>query len=311
VARLALSPRSVREAIAFYFFLGGGEALVEGGDWAPTLREYAESRRATAAIAEDFIYPFVAASWGAPLDVMPDFPAYDVLKVLRGAKGRSEGFYEFDGGSSVYVAAIVRELHTATLRTSTPVTALVREGDRWRVADASGRTEHFDRVVVATDARQAHALLATVPQAREHADTVGRFRYFDTRIVIHRDTSWMPPSREDWCTVNFGVEGKHVWSTEWSGWREREPVFRTWMPPHRALPADVVHDQKFEHLVVTRESPSLQRKVAELQGREGLYLAGMYTTDVDDHESSLLSAARVGRMLAPHGLRQLCASTGK
>jgi predicted NAD/FAD-binding protein len=310
VARIALSPRPIREALAFYLFLGGGEALVRGRSWRPTVCEYAESRRITASIAESFIYPFLAASWGAPLDVMPDFPAYDVLKVLRGARGKSRGFCGFEGGSSVYVAAIVRELRSTTLRPSTPVTALVSDGERWRVVDASGGVERFDRVVVATDARQAQRLLATAPQAGEHAATVGRFRYFDTRIVVHRDPSWMPAARADWCSVNFRVEGRHVWNTEWSGWREREPVFRTWMPPHRELPARVVHDQAFEHLIVTRESPTLQRRIAELQGREGLYLAGMYTTDVDDHESSLLSAANAGRMLAPRSARQLVAAGG-
>jgi predicted NAD/FAD-binding protein len=307
VARLFFSAGSLREALAFRRFLVDGHALVDARDWGPTLRQYAGSRPAIAAIAESFLYPLIASSWGAPLDVMPDFPAYDVLKVLLGGKSGGLGFYEFEGGSSTYVAALARQLGEARLRLGTAVQALARDGDRdgWRISDTAGQIDGFDRVVVATGAPQAHALLRTDPAASRHADVVGRFRHFDTRIVIHRDPSWMPPTRADWCTFNHRVEGRHAWSTEWSGWREREPVFRTWMPPGRPLPAGVVHDQSFQHLVMTAHSLALQRQVAELQGREGLYLAGMYTTDVDDHESALLSAAAVAKMLAPEGRRRL------
>jgi predicted NAD/FAD-binding protein len=297
VARIALSPRTLHETLAFYRFLVGGRALLASQDWRPTLRQYAESHRATAAIAETFLYPFLASSWGAPLDLMPDFPAYDVLKVLRRGKGQGPAFYEFDGGSSTYVATLVRQLRDTRLRGSTAAHALVRDSDVWRVVDASGAHETFDRVVLATGAREARALLGTDPAAAAHADVVGRFRHFDTRIVIHRDSTWMPPERADWCTLNIRVEGRNAFSTEWAGWREREPVFRTWLPPGYALPQGVVHDQPFQHLVVTSESPALQRRIAELQGKAGIYLAGMYTTDVDDHESALLSAMNVARLL--------------
>ncbi len=305
IARIALSPKSLREAIAFRRLLVDGHALVAAQDWGPTLREYAESRGATAAIAESFIYPLVAASWGAPLDVMRQFPAYDVFKVLLGGKSGGLGFYEFEGGSSTYVAAIVRALRDTRLRPSTPVQALERDGDGWLVSDASGQRDRFSRVVVAMGAAQAHALLRTAPAAAAHADVVGRFGHFDTRIVIHRDPAWMPPSRADWSKFNMRVEGDQAFSTEWSGWREQEPVFRTWLPQGRPLPDAVVHDQRFQHLVVTTESPSLQRRIVDLQGREGIYLAGMYVTDVDDHESALLSASQVGRLLAPWSRRRL------
>ena len=47
------------------------------------------------------------------------------------------------------------------------------------------------------------------------------------------------------------------------------------------------------------ETIELQRRIAGLQGRAGLWLVGMYAVDVDNHESALLSAVPLARALAP------------
>jgi predicted NAD/FAD-binding protein len=298
--RRLLSWQALRELVGFYGFLRGGLDLLAAGDWSVTLREYAERRAYTAGIAEGFLYPFLAASWGAPVDVMRDFPAYDVLKVLRRGKGEGPAFYEFCGGSSAYIGAIVAELDRVRLRVGVGVDALARRDGRWEVRDTDGGVASYDRVVVATSAPNALSLLAPVAEGARQAEALRSFRHFDTHIVIHRDPRLMPASPGDWGLLNVFVEGDKAWATEWSGYTERLPVFRTWLPRGYALPRDVVHEERFRHLVVTTESPALHRRIADLQGSEGLYLAGMYTTDVDNHESALRSAHAVGRALAPH-----------
>jgi predicted NAD/FAD-binding protein len=87
--------------------------------------------------------------------------------------------------------------------------------------------------------------------------------------------------------------------TEWSGHLEKIPVFRSWVPPGTREPTKVQARRAFRHLVVTPRHPDIQRRLEALQGAAGVWLAGMYVTDVDDHESALLSAIRVATALAP------------
>jgi hypothetical protein len=51
---------------------------------------------------------------------------------------------------------------------------------------------------------------------------------------------------------------------------------------------------------MTPETAILPRRIAALQGASGLWVTGMYTVDVDNHESALLSALVPVRALAPN-----------
>lgn len=300
ITRLLANPRMLRETIGLYRFLGAGTELLTAKDWRATLREYADSQPAFAQIAESFLYPFIAACWGAPLTLMPDFPAYDVLKVMRRRKGEGPVFYEIDGGVSTYISALVSELGASRLLPGVGAARLLRSGTDWQVEDTRGNASAYDSVVIATSAPRAGDLLAGVAEHAALAALVRQFSHFHTNIVLHRDPGLMPERRADWAIVNVRVDADAAWTTEWSGWRESVPVFRSWLPPGRPLPEGVVHNESFHHLVVTNASPGLQRAIAAEQGRSGLFLAGMYTTDVDNHESALCSAVGIAKVIAPN-----------
>jgi predicted NAD/FAD-binding protein len=121
----------------------------------------------------------------------------------------------------------------------------------------------------------------------------------------------MPAARRDWSVINHLFQPEALAMTEWSGHLERRPVFRSWVPAGTREPASVHARRDFRHLVVTPQHADLQRRLEEHQGQSGVWLAGMYVTDVDDHESALLSALRVATALAPRSptLQRLRAAT--
>jgi predicted NAD/FAD-binding protein len=218
-------------------------------------------------------------------------------------------FYELPGGNSSYIAALAARLEAVKIRSGRPVEGL-RPGPEGAVTvHAAGASETFDRVVVATPAWTAARLLAGLPEAAPLVAALSEFRSFDTRVFIHGDASFMPASRGDWSVINHVFERDHRAMTEWSGHHLRRPVFRSWVPAGAPEPARVHARKDFPHLVVTRHNAVLQRRLEQSQGRARVWLAGMYTTDVDDHESALLSAVRVASVLAPESptLRQLSA----
>lgn len=109
----------------------------------------------------------------------------------------------------------------------------------------------------------------------------------------------MPRDRFRWSNLNVRFDGTHAWTTEWGGRDLGVDAFRTWLPPGHPEPARVEHRRSFRHLIVEGQSRARQLEIARLQGQAGVYLAGMYTCDVDNHESVAASAVAVAERLSP------------
>lgn len=298
VGALLRSPRVLRHVLCLNRLSHATHVVSQGRDWSLTLQQYLPQNGYPAAFGPDFIYPFLSACWGASLTEIQGFPAYTLLKGMQRSPGQPAGTYEIDGGMSEYMRAFGRELTRVELRLGTGVRR-IRRADGYSIEDERGEEQRFDQVVLATSARDAAKLLSGLQEAEALLEVIQRFRHFEAEIVVHGDPSFMPPRRADWSHINLFDEGDHAWMTDWSGWRHGLPVFRTWMPPRREPPAPLYCRRRFHHLIMTPESATLQRRIAALQGRAGIWLAGMYAVDVDNHESALLSAVPLAQALAP------------
>lgn len=303
---LVRSPRRIRWLVGLERLRREAGAIVAAGDWSQSLADLLATRRYPAGFGPGLLYPFVAASWGAPLADTPQLPAYDVCKVML-HPGADMGFHDFAGGSAVYVEALTRTLAATRREFGVGVDRLARAGAGWRVTDDRGGVHEFDAVVVATESFAAASLLADVPEAAGMCAVIAGFRHFDVDIVVHGDSSLMPPRRADWSEINQCHRDDQAWMTDWPGSAQHVPVFRTWLPAGHPEPREVFARRRFRHLLVGKENLERQRRLAALQGQDRLWVAGMYTTDVDNHESALLSAVAVARGLAPESpaLRRL------
>lgn len=296
VAKLLRAPRLVRHALSLYRLAAEQPAVSARRDFSVTFRRHLQEGGYPPAFGPEFVYPFLAACWGAPLHELPDFPAYSLLKGI--GPGRGTGFYRIDGGLMRYMSAFGAELTRVDVRLGQRVQR-VEHGEGFTVEDASGERRRFDRLIVATSSRDAAALLRDVPTAAEMRAAVGAFRHFETDIVIHGDPSFMPPDRRDWASNNLFLDGDKAWMSDWQGMHEGVDVLRTWLPKGRALPQPLYGQRSFHHLIMRPENADQQRRIAALQGAAGLFVTGMYAVDVDNHESALLSALAPARALAP------------
>jgi uncharacterized protein len=298
VASLLGSPRLFRHVLSMRRLIAEQPAVAARRDFSLTFCRHLAEGRYPASFGPEFAYPFLAACWGAPLERIPDFPMYSLLKGMP--SGKRPGFYEIRGGMSEYVRAFGNELTKVDIRLGVGVRRVERcEG--FRVVDERGERHRFDRLIVATSAFDAADLLRGVPGAAEMQRAVGSFRHFDIDIVIHGDPSMMPADKRDWSHVNLFLEGDTAWMSDWHGFRDGLPVFRTWLPKGRALPRPLYGRRSFRHVLMTVENAVLQRRIASQQRAAGLWVTGMYAVDVDNHESALLSALVPAMALAPRG----------
>lgn len=298
VLSLLRSARMLRHVLQLRRLAESADQVVRDRDWSMTLSEYLRHNHYSPSFGPEFIFPFISASWGAPLAEIPQFPIYSLLSVMRRSPGREAGTYEIDGGISVYTETLGKRLTRTALRLGTSIRR-IREESGFVLEDEQGQAMRFDRLVLATSARDAARLLADVPAAAGLHTVARSFRHFETEIVIHGDPSFMPAQRHNWSMVNLFNEGDHTWMTDWSGWRDQLPVFRTWMPPQRPAPTPLYCRRAFHHLIMNPENRTLQKRMAELQGRDGIWLIGMYSIETDSHESALKSALVPARELSP------------
>jgi predicted NAD/FAD-binding protein len=268
------------------------------GDAARTIGAWGAASALTARHFETVFLPFLAASWGAPVEEMRGFPAAGVGKVLQRPAG-PHGIFEFPGGVSEYIDALCAAQPGVTLRPSSPVVSARRQDGGWRVTLASGEVAAFDQLVFATAAWDAAKILADEPAAAGWVDTLRRVRHFDTTIAFHEDETFMPPDPGDWSTLNQFHDPERPWTTEWAGQSRGVGIFRTWVPAHRPPPRREHHRVTFKHLVLTLEQADIQRALAAAQGDAGVSVVGLYVMDVDNHESAVMSAIPVGRRLSP------------
>ena len=93
------------------------------------------------------------------------------------------------GGTRSYVSALARAFGDRIVRNAR-IRAVLRDGDRVRIAFSDGEEARFDKVIFACNADQVLDLLeAPTPLERE---LLSAWRYKDGRLVVHRDHSAFP-----------------------------------------------------------------------------------------------------------------------
>lgn len=260
-----------------------------------SLKQAALSSGMNADHVENFFLPVIAANWGSPLADIADNPWWEVQRVLIGAK---KPVLHLPQGLAGYVSTLCAAMPAVRVHCSSPARSIQRAGAEWRVETSSG-VHLADHVVIATEAPAALELMRAVPEAASLAEAVARVETFHTTIAVHRDPKWMPASRANWSAINVFLDRQHPWQTEWSGRELNQDVFRSWVMPGREPPPEPIALHHFRHVIFRSDLLEVQKRIQGANGADGLWLAGMYTTGADYHESAVRSAVLVASRLAP------------
>lgn len=298
----SLTPRAIADMLRFRRFLAGIPAFLAKHDTTVTAGEYIDALRLPASFTERFLYPLLLAFWCVEPEELRGFAAYNAFYYFAGAAAsgaRPPLQSQIDGGMSAYVSALAASLERADVRVGAGVERITRDGEGF-VVHAGGRTTVVDQLVLATNARQAHALLEPLGFA-DVCRELERFEYFDTTIAVHGDRGVMPADRSAWSVVDIRWDGVHSQNTVWAA--ERGDVFRSWVTFDERMPEPLYAVATYEHGKITPDYFDAQARLRPLQGDGGLWLAGLYTDDADSHESAVRSAATIARRLSPGSAR--------
>lgn len=233
---------------------------------------------------EHFAIPLVSAVWSAGERVSLRYPARYLFEFLNNhgmlSIGGSFQWKTVVGGSRNYVERAAKNL--TAVHAGTPVRAIVRHATGVEIRDQAGEAHWTDRVVIATHADQALAILDD-PTPVER-DVLGAFSYSRNETWLHNDASLLPSgsrARASWnylkTTCRGDADGVHV--TYDMNRLMRLPAsdehLVTLNPSGRVHPDRVIATMTYEHPIYSPESLAAQRKLPRLNGPRTAF-AGAY-----------------------------------
>jgi predicted NAD/FAD-binding protein len=249
-----------------------------------------------------------AAIWSAPPAEFLRFPAAAFVRFFdnHGLLDRDDRvpWRVIDGGSRRYVDALAAPFRSR-IRTRCPVRAVLPGPGGVEVALGQGRSERFDRVVLAVHSDQALRLLPDASGAERRI--LGAIRYQPNEAILHTDESLLPRRRRAWASWNYRIPRERreralvtYHMNRLQGLRSRHEILVTLNGGDRIDPARVLGRFAYHHPVFDQDALSAQKLHGAIDGRRGVHFCGAwwgYGFHEDGVQSALAVARAFGRRL--------------
>lgn len=293
------------------FFKTANASLTSGDAAGLSVREYAIRHTFSADVLNYYLVPMSSAVWSTHPDEVLDFPADMLIRFFHnhGFLGvhTHHPWFTVSSGSQTYLRKILKETGDPHLGSTVVAVEELEHGARVRTADGAGQI--FDRVIVATHADQALALLAK-PDA-DQARLLGPWSYQQNEAILHTDSSCMPQRRIAWASWNYRVERDksgatrattHYWMNALQRVSERRNYFVSINAKGLIDESTILYQTGYEHPTFTLESMATQASLAMLNQRstdQRVYFCGSYFRH-GFHEDAYWSAVELSKIIRRH-----------
>jgi predicted NAD/FAD-binding protein len=309
----ALRPSHWRMIWDIRRFYAVARERLDGDVWTrQTLAEFLDEGDYGNAFRNHFLVPVVSAVWSTSAAEIMDFPADYLLRFLdnHGLIGFGNGkpWRTVVGGSMTYVDRIVERLPQDAVLAGDPVVDVRRDADGVTVVTLSGRTEHFDAVVMATHADVTLTLLNDADAAERKA--LGLFEYTTNDVVLHVDDSVLPRrarARGSWNvdTPDCRRPAEQLTMSYWMNNLQRLETRRQYITsvnPGERIPDDkIIVSRPMAHPKYSFDTLDGQQLVAELQGHRRTFYAGAHL-GYGFHEDGCRSGFQAAEMVRQQAL---------
>ena len=288
------------------------QAVLSNMSWETTVEDWVASLPLSRSFKNEVVLPWITALIGCSAADALQATARSILQtfalafpadILLGATT-----YNSTIGLQGNLQRMLDLSPTARVHLSTKAQALALDGAGWFVQTPAGGHGPYRFVVLNAPPLAGRALFSALPAFGDVTAALGAYGYFDSRIAIHTDPAYVYPARTDWAAYNAGVDGTDCEGSVWYGALDPKlasgatvDVFKSWTERRPAQPTQVLAERRFKHPLITQSMIDAARALEPLQGQNGLYFSGVYTTGFDSQESAIYSAMKVAESLAPGG----------
>ncbi|CAB4685458.1 unannotated protein [freshwater metagenome] len=273
---------------------------LEEADWeSQSLGEYLDAHGYSSAFRNHFLIPLTSALWSTAPGRALEFPAAYAIRFYDNHGMLGFGRFAWrtvTGGSKTYVDAVVATLPNGA-RLNQGVRSIARSEGGVDVRTPDGLTHRFDRVVIATHADEALALLED-PSDAERA-ILGAFAYTVNETILHTDASLLPrtkAARGSW-NYRMGNDGAPTLTYYLNRLQRLESTRDYCVTLNEEIPeAHVLARFSYAHPLFTVGTIDAQHALAALSGERGTFYAGAHMGN-GFHEAGLASGVRAAAAL--------------
>ncbi len=279
-----------------------------------SIGEFASSQSYPAEFVDGFLLPAISTVCTCSFEHARCFPAEVIVDYLARGVGSQSVHRALQGADDVQ-RRLLKGISQLRCGARTALVSRMPAGGQGGVQLQleDGSTQHFDHVVLATQANQVRRLLADA--SADEAAMLAGFQYQPVQVVTHSDSALMPARRRDWSPVNLWVSRERglAESTIWvnavqPALRAAAPVFQTVHPLRSVRDDAVLGRAQFERPVVDAHSQQALLKLQQLQAEpeRRVWFCGAYAqAGIPLLESAVCSAfevaARLGVVLPQQG----------
>ncbi len=271
-----------------------------------SLADYITLEGYSQGFVDKYLVPMSSAVWSTPPDKMLGFPAATLIRFFKnhGMLGMNTQFqwWTVDGGSRVYREKLIAPFRER-IRTANPAVRVERRGGKAQVTSADGRTETFDKVVLASHADESLGMLSdATPLERE---LLSPFSYQNNLATLHTDEGVMPRSRRAWASWNYRVSVDRLggllpstvyWMNSLQDVSKKRNYFVSINGGSEIDPSRVLLRIDYTHPVFTVRAMEAQKRLMELNGNGVTFFCGSYFR-YGFHEDALTSAIDMVRAM--------------
>ncbi len=299
----ALRPSFARMVADIPRFNREAKKLLDEGDVTLTLREFLRRGHYSSSFVDDYLIPLGASIWSADPQTFADFPVAPLARFfdrhgLLSLSGRPE-WRTVSGGAQRYAQAIVAPF-AHRVRTRCAVRRIERD-DAGVVLhiDGSPEGERFDRVILATHADTALAMLAEPTHAER--SVLGAFRFQANRATLHTDIRLLPRrprARASWnyrrLDASQRVPVLTYYANRLQNLASDVDYCITLNADHAIDPSRVLASFDYTHPIFDEAALRAQQRHHEIDGVRRTHFAGAYW-GYGFHEDGVQSAIRVAQ----------------
>ncbi len=253
-----------------------------------------------------YILAMGGAIWSTPLSQMLQFPAATMVQFfenhgLLSTSGQPQ-WYTVEGGSREYVQRLVHGFRDKILLNCS-VKKVERQGTHVLLTDQNNQTVQYDQVVFACHSDQALKIIENPHQIEQ--EVLGNIRYQPNRVVVHRDTSFMPKRRKAWSSWVYLSESRtdkepavalSYWMNNLQSLPTKDPIIVTLNPTREPDAKLIDNEHIFHHPVFDQSAILAQNRIDDIQGTHNLWFCGAWQR-YGFHEDGLLSAVQMSKKL--------------
>ncbi len=269
---------------------------------AQPLHSFLSEHRFGPDVQDWYLLPMLGCIWSCPTEQMLQFPVSTMIRFchnhgLMQVNNRPK-WWTVTGGSRNYVKAITDGI--ADKRLNSPVQLIERDTQGVRVI-TQGQAERFDRVIIASHAPQALALLRE-PSALEN-EILGVFKTQSNKAVLHTDARVLPKARLAWSAWNYvrgdtSQEGSrvclHYLINKLQPIPFEQPVIVSLNPTTEIARSSIMAEFDYAHPVMDLAATAAQARLHEINGLQNTWFCGAWTR-YGFHEDGLMSGLAAAR----------------